>query len=66
MDSKEKDKETKILNNTKPKEYNIYCWGFSKYGQTGLDNCQYTYEPNKLFIPLIKEAISISCGEFNS
>ena len=66
MDSKEKDKETKILNNTKPKEYNIYCWGFSKYGQTGLDNCQYTDEPNKLFIPLIKEVISISCGEFNS
>ena len=44
----------------------IYSWGFSKYGQTGLDNCQYTDEPNKLFIPLIKEVISLSNGEFNS
>ena len=47
-------------------EMHIYSWGFSKYGQTGLDNCQYTDEPNKLFIPLIKKVKSISNGEFNS
>ena len=68
MDSKEKEKSES--DSTKPlksnKEYHIYNWGFSKYGQTGLENCQYTDEPNKLFIPLIKEVISISCGEFNS
>ena len=68
MDSKEKEKSES--ESTKPlksnKEYHIYNWGFSKYGQTGLENCQYTDEPNKLFIPLIKEVISISCGEFNS
>ena len=65
MDSKEKEKSdlTKPL---KSNEYHIYNWGFSKYGQTGLENCQYTDEPNKLFIPLIKEVISIPCGEFNS
>ena len=45
---------------------NIYSWGFSKYGQTGLDNCQYTDEPNTLLIPLIKNVTSISNGEFNS
>ena len=44
----------------------IYSWGFSKYGQTGLDNCQYTDEPNKLFVPIIKELSSISTGEFNT
>ena len=63
------DKEEKESSKTKPlksNNYHIYNWGFSKYGQTGLDNCQYTDEPNKLFIPLIKEVISISCGEFNS
>ena len=47
-------------------EIHIYSWGFSKYGQTGLDNCQYTDEPNKLFIPLIKKVKSISNGKFNS
>ena len=45
---------------------NIFCWGFSKYGQTGLDNCQYTDEPNKLIIPIIKDVVSFSNGEFNS
>ena len=45
---------------------NIFCWGFSKYGQTGLDNCQYTDEPNKLIIPFIKDITSFSNGEFNS
>ena len=64
MDSKEKEKSN--IKSIKPGEYHIYNWGFSKYGQTGLENCQYTDEPNKLFIPLIKEVISISCGEFNS
>jgi hypothetical protein len=48
------------------KEMHIYSLGFSKYGRTGLDNCQYTDEPNKLFIPLIKKVKSISNGEFNS
>ena len=52
--------------NSEIKETNIYSWGFSKYGQTGLDNCQYTDEPNKLLIPLIKKVTSISNGEFNS
>ena len=47
-------------------EMHIYSWGFSKYGQTGIDNCQYTDEPNKLFIPLIKDIICMSNGEFNS
>ena len=47
-------------------EIHIYSWGFSKYGQTGIDNCQYTDEPNQLFIPLIKDIISMSNGEFNS
>ena len=59
MNSKEKE-------NSKSNNYHIYNWGFSKYGQTGLDNCQFTDEPNKLFIPLTKEVISLSCGEFNS
>ena len=44
----------------------IFSWGFSKYGQTGIDNCQYTDEPNMLFVPLIKDIISISNGEFHS
>ena len=47
-------------------EIHIYSWGFSKYGQTGIENCQYTDEPNMLFIPLLKQVISISSGEFNS
>ena len=47
-------------------EINIYSWGFSKYGQTGLDNCQFTDEPNKLIIPLIKKVIFFSNGEYNS
>ena len=66
MDSNEKEKEKQNPIPSKSDNYNIYSWGFSKYGQTGLDNCQYTDEPNKLFIPLIKEVVSISCGEFNS
>ena len=61
-----KEKEKSNIKSSKPSDYHIYNWGFSKYGQTGLDNCQYTDEPNKLFIPLVKEVISISCGEFNS
>ena len=44
----------------------IFSWGFSKYGQTGIDKCQYTDEANMLFIPLIKDVISISNGEFHS
>ena len=66
MDSKEKEKEKTNIKQLKSNDLYIYNWGFSKYGQTGLDNCQYTDEPNKLFIPLKKEVISISCGEFNS
>ena len=66
MDSKEKEKEKSNIKQLKSNDLYIYNWGFSKYGQTGLDNCQYTDEPNKLFIPLKKEVISISCGEFNS
>ena len=66
MDSNEKEEEKQNPIPSKSDNYNIYSWGFSKYGQTGLDNCQYTDEPNKLFIPLIKEVVSISCGEFNS
>ena len=47
-------------------DMHLYSWGFSKYGQTGIDNCQYTDEPNMLFVPLIKDVESISNGEFNS
>ena len=47
-------------------EINIYSWGFSKYGQTGLYNCQFTNESNKLKIPPSREVMSISNGEFNS
>ena len=47
-------------------EYYIYSWGFSKYGQTGLENCQYTDEPNKLLIPITKQIKSICCGEYNT
>ena len=46
-------------------DMHLYSWGFSKYGQTGIDNCQYTDEPNMLFVPLIKDVESISNGEFN-
>ena len=52
--------------NSKLGDMHIYSWGFSKYGQTGVDNCQYTDEPNMLFVPLIKEIVSIYTGEFNS
>ena len=47
-------------------DMHLYSWGFSKYGQTGIDNCQYTDEPNMLFVPLVKDIESISNGEFNS
>ena len=66
MNSKQNENEKNNLSSSQPNNYHIYNWGFSKYGQTGLDNCQFTDEPNKLFIPLTKEVISLSCGEFNS
>ena len=47
-------------------KYYIYSWGFSKYGQTGLENCQYTDSPNKLIIPISKDIKSVFCGEYNS
>ena len=47
-------------------DLHLYSWGFSKYGQTGIDSCQYTDEPNMLFVPLVKDVESISNGEFNS
>ena len=67
MELKDKEKE-KESNDTKNQndDYYIYSWGFSKYGQTGLENCQYTDEPNKLLIPIKKQVTSISCGEFNT
>jgi alpha-tubulin suppressor-like RCC1 family protein len=52
--------------NEEKSNYYIYNWGFSKYGQTGLENCQYTDEPNILLIPPTKDILSISSGEFNS
>ena len=65
LKDKEKEKESNDNKNQNDDCY-IYSWGFSKYGQTGLENCQYTDEPNKLLIPIKKQVTSISCGEFNT
>ena len=45
----------------------IYSWGFSKYGQTGIENCQYTPEPHNIkFQSPNLEILNISTGENNT
>lgn len=69
------DKQLKVKpllqNNNKPiklKENtnHLYTWGFSKYAQTGIDNCQYSIEPTYLNFPLAQEITTISAGENNT
>lgn len=44
----------------------IYTWGFSKYAQTGISNCQYCIEPTYLNFPLNQEIIVVAAGENNT
>ena len=44
----------------------LYTWGFSKYGQTGIENSQYTINPTLKKIPLNPNIKEIFAGEFNS
>ena len=56
------NKPIKLKENTN----HIYTWGFSKYAQTGIDNCQYSIEPTYLNFPLAQEIASIAAGENNT
>ena len=47
-------------------KYSLYCWGFSKYFQTGLTKCQYSLEPNLIPISLPSEINSIYASENNT
>ena len=42
----------------------LYSWGFSKYGQTGIENSQYTINPTLKKIPLNPNIKEIFAGEY--
>ena len=48
MTDKIYEKKKPIPIKLKQNNIKIYSWGFSKNGQTGIENCQYTPEPHNI------------------
>ena len=67
MTEKIYEKKKPIPIKLKQNNIKIYSWGFSKYGQTGIENCQYTPEPHNIkFQSPNLEILNISTGENNT
>jgi len=67
MTDKIYEKKKPIPIKIKQNNIKIYSWGFSKNGQTGIENCQYTPEPHNIkFQSPNNEIIKIISGENNS
>ena len=67
MTDKIYEKKKPIPIKIKQNNIKIYSWGFSKNGQTGIENCQYTPEPHNIkFQSPNNEIIKIITGENNS